>query len=245
MGKLTAVLIGLAVVAVSARAQPYVRAGSAATAFEPDRQAWLHAGLGAGYSGESGDAYLEVRKARRAGAWDTRVLGDLYKTLGTAGYGNLRILLTPSAAVHPESDVAAGLYLNAGRGWEPSIQVRRMAFPGVTAIVLTGGSGRYVGSRFYRLLVNAARTDGPVSVSAMAAVRHYSSDADYLEFVATAGREVTELAGDLRVTGQGSLGVQLNMGLAGATRIQPVLVLGRDGILGTHVTAGLQIQAGG
>lgn len=222
----------------------YVQGGLEGTTIECGDGSWAETGIGIGLDGDRSDAFLQASRSSRCGDAETRFLADLYQTLTSGTYANLQVVLTPGAVRHPGSDVLVELYRGIGKGYESSLQVRQMRYPGTTATIVAPSVARYLGKRYYRLqLLGAKAGDTPLSVAATASIRTYRGEVNYFEVRAGAGREVIDLPGTLLVSLGYSVGLSANSTL-GRARIMPGAGWAYDQQLGGRGTFGLRLRSG-
>ncbi len=140
---------------------------------------------------------LEAVDATRFSLWDQALAVDVYRTLWSRAYGNLRVAVAPGAQVLPRSDVTAELYQGIGGGWEASAGYRRMTYPGHRVDLWGASLGKYVGNWYLVARATAVPQSGKLGGGAWLLVRRYLSTADdYLDVSAGVGAEVATLAAD-------------------------------------------------
>ncbi len=230
---------------VSAAQDVYIQAGTQAETIDCDSGGWMQTGAGIGLDGDRFDAFVGASRSSRCGSAETRLLADLYHTFGGGTYANLRIVLTPNAERHSRSDVLAEVFRAIGKGYETSVQVRQMRYPGTTATIVAPSLARYVGDRYVRVQVLGAKTsETPLSVAATFSIRTYRDGLNYVEFRTGAGREVIDLPGALVVSLGYFVGLRANQRI-GRVRLAPAVGWTYDQQLGRRATIGLQVRTAG
>lgn len=159
--RLAPLLVAFVAFAAGARGQTYDgsdpsapgwggAAGYGVEAFRSDREAWQQSRVAVQRRFTTGAASLEAGHWRRNGSTDPFVATDLYRSVGRAGYGNLRVQVAPYADTIARTDVLAEGYVALGGGWEGSLGLRHLTFDANTVALGTGSLARYVGNWLVR-----------------------------------------------------------------------------------------------
>lgn len=153
--RLTVLFVALTAAAHAQPADPAASgwggaAGYSVETFRSDRASWQRSRVAIQRRFESGAAALEAGHWRRNGATAPFLATDLYRSVGRAGYGNLRLQVAPGAEVIAQVDVLGEGYVSLGGGWEASAGVRHLAFEANAVTLGTGSLARYAGNWLVR-----------------------------------------------------------------------------------------------
>lgn len=214
--------------------------------FRDGHDPWYAAGLRVGADPAFGTVSAEWRRSSRFGRWDDLVGLDAWFHASRHWYANARLELGPGADVHPGTDLLAEVFRPISGGWEPSIQLRLMRWPGTDVLLGGGAIGRYSGAWYLRAQAVVSRSRDGTGAAFVAAARRYLREPDrYVEGQAVAGREVipTGPAGLLETSTTRAVALRVRWGVAGPWHVGVSVVSQDDRALGRREGLSAELSA--
>lgn len=149
---------------------------------------------------------LEVGVLSRHGLHDTYAALDVYRTVGSRAYANVRFSAAPEAAVTARTDVHGELFVSPGSGWELSAGYRRADYARSGSNTWMVGAARYIGNWYIRVRPSATEVGGSVGFAVIGTARRYlGRPNEHVGLVVARGREIVVFPGEAGVEARDAL----------------------------------------